>query len=240
MSKLIDQVVIKKHFCGPPNSGNGGYVCGVLARYLEGTVEITLRIPPPLDKVLDIIQTEEGFRMMDGEQLVASAKTATLELEIPAAPNFEQAVAASKNYKGFQHHHFNTCFVCGPTRRAGEGLQLYAGNFGEKNKVATPWIPYDELFDENDLLKEVYYAAALDCPGYFSLIEEELLVLVLGRMTRTIKSKIKKGERLVVMGWKLASEGRKHFCGTAIIGENGELKAYAKSTWIEIKLENVK
>ena len=240
MTKTIDQVIIKKHFCGPPNSGNGGYTCGILSRYMKGTAEITLRIPPPLDKELSIVQSDEGLQMMDGERLVASAKTSTLELDIPSPPNFEQSVAASKNYKGFEHHHFNTCFVCGPTRQVGEGLQLYAGNFGEKNKVATPWIPYDELFDENDLLKEEYYAAALDCPGYFSLIEDKLLVLVLGRMTLKIKSKIKKGEHLVVMAWKLGNEARKHFCGTAIFGKNGDVKAYAKSTWIEIKLANIK
>jgi hypothetical protein len=37
-------LVVEARYCGPPNSGNGGYVAGLLARRLgEGPVEVTLR-----------------------------------------------------------------------------------------------------------------------------------------------------------------------------------------------------
>ena len=39
---------IAERFCGPPNSGNGGYVCGLLAKHLTGTVTVRLKAPPPL------------------------------------------------------------------------------------------------------------------------------------------------------------------------------------------------
>ncbi|MCJ9705122.1 hypothetical protein MOV74_28970, partial [Bradyrhizobium sp. SHOUNA76] len=48
-------IIIDKRYCGPPNSGNGGYVCGRLARHIPGGAEITLRAPPPLDTPLDAI-----------------------------------------------------------------------------------------------------------------------------------------------------------------------------------------
>jgi hypothetical protein len=34
----FEQDLIGRQFRGPPNSGNGGYVCGVLAKGLDGPV----------------------------------------------------------------------------------------------------------------------------------------------------------------------------------------------------------
>ena len=47
----MTSIIINRRYCGPPNSGNGGYVCGRLARHISGGAEITLRSPPPLDKI---------------------------------------------------------------------------------------------------------------------------------------------------------------------------------------------
>jgi hypothetical protein len=41
-------LVIAPRFCGPPDSGNGGYVCGLIAGRLGEQTEMTLRAPPPL------------------------------------------------------------------------------------------------------------------------------------------------------------------------------------------------
>src|SRR5436190_4787386 len=49
----MTSIIIGKRYCGPPNSGNGGYVCGRLASHIPGDAEIMLRAPPPLDKPLD-------------------------------------------------------------------------------------------------------------------------------------------------------------------------------------------
>ena len=53
---MSDQITIPKRFCGPPDSGNGGYVCGLLAGYVSGGSEVTLRMPPPLERPLDIVR----------------------------------------------------------------------------------------------------------------------------------------------------------------------------------------
>ena len=47
-------IIIKNRFNGPPESGNGGYVCGLLASMFEGGAEASLRIPPPLDVELQL------------------------------------------------------------------------------------------------------------------------------------------------------------------------------------------
>ena len=46
---ILSKIQIGRQFRGPPNSGNGGYVCGVLAKGLDGPVTAMLRAPPPLD-----------------------------------------------------------------------------------------------------------------------------------------------------------------------------------------------
>jgi hypothetical protein len=49
----MQTITIARRFRGPPNSGNGGYVCGMLARYITGAAEVTLRAPPPLETTDD-------------------------------------------------------------------------------------------------------------------------------------------------------------------------------------------
>ena len=43
-------VIIPSRFNGPPDSGNGGYSCGVLAAFIDGPARVRLHVPPPLDK----------------------------------------------------------------------------------------------------------------------------------------------------------------------------------------------
>jgi len=57
---------------------------------------------------------------------------------------------------------------------------------------------------------------------------------VLGRLTVKMDRPVTKGEKLIVIGWDMGSEGRKFYSGTAIYNEEGTLKASAKAIWIEI------
>ena len=50
--ELKDTVTIERRYRGPLDSGNGGYSCGRLAAFLDGPAEVTLRLPPPLDRPL--------------------------------------------------------------------------------------------------------------------------------------------------------------------------------------------
>ena len=49
MTSQSDEVHIAHRFRGPPASGNGGYVVGLLAEWIDGPAEVTLLAPPPLD-----------------------------------------------------------------------------------------------------------------------------------------------------------------------------------------------
>ena len=69
----MNSIIINKHFCGPPNSGNGGYVCGRLAHYIPGSAEVTLHLPPPLEKPLEVsAKNNQSWELSDGDKVVAS------------------------------------------------------------------------------------------------------------------------------------------------------------------------
>jgi hypothetical protein len=51
-------LVIDPRFCGPPDSGNGGYVCGLLAAAAGGAVAVRLKRPPPLGVPLDLTEAD--------------------------------------------------------------------------------------------------------------------------------------------------------------------------------------
>ncbi len=71
-----NSVLIAAKFRGPPNSGNGGYVSGVIADTLtqgvhdlpnHGAVEVTLRAPIPLDHPLTTHREDESLIVRHGE-----------------------------------------------------------------------------------------------------------------------------------------------------------------------------
>jgi hypothetical protein len=53
-------MTIASRFCGPPNTGNGGYVCGMLARHIDGAVDAAVRAPVPLATALVVIEAQPG------------------------------------------------------------------------------------------------------------------------------------------------------------------------------------
>lgn len=133
----MTQIIIDKRFCGPPNSGNGGYVCGRLARHIPGAAEITLRAPPPLDTPLDAVATDDGtWELRDGNKIVATGQPASVELSRLETASFEDACAAELLTPVKPHEHpLPTCFVCGPARAKGDGLRILPA----RSVVTTPF-----------------------------------------------------------------------------------------------------
>ncbi|MCB0845097.1 MAG: hypothetical protein KDE26_17735, partial [Bacteroidetes bacterium] len=216
-------------------SANGGYISGMLGKLFTGTAEVTLRKPPPLGKEMQIIMDGTShLHLMDGETLIAESQTATLDLGSPPSPDYEEAVAASKKFSGFENHAFPSCFVCGPQRAVGDGLRIFAGNVPGKSMVASPWTPDFELSDDNGKVHEEFIWAALDCPGAFAAVEV-YDPIVLGRFTTKILQPVMAGEPHIVIGWKEGEEGRKYYSGTAIYTADQKLCAIAKAIWIRLR-----
>jgi hypothetical protein len=230
--------VVPSRFCGPPGSGNGGWVSGHLAALLhpgpDESVTVRLRTPPPLDRELQVARGEaDGRRTLevtDGEHPVAQATVgaALAPTGIPAPVSFAEATLAGEGYEGLADHPFPTCFACGPAREPGDALRLRPGRVaGGDGEYAAAWVPAADVD-----LETVW--AALDCPGgWASGIAGRPMVL--GTMTAQVAELPAVGAEHVVMAWQRGSEGRKHHSGTALFSsEDGRLLAQAEATWIAI------
>jgi hypothetical protein len=222
---VAHEIMIDRHFRGPTESGNGGYTCGIVARFVEGPAEVTLRLPPPLDTPLRVERDAASVRLLDDERLVAEARRAEVDLEPPAPPSFEVASRAALP-DGDLDSPFPQCFVCGPHREPGDGLRIFAGPLGD-SAVAAPWVPAEAHVGPE------FVWAALDCPGAYACGFGERGVLVLGRLAARVEAVPRAGEQCVVVAWPLGDEGRKAFAGTALYGEGGRVLGVARATWIE-------
>jgi len=224
----MSERTLDPRFCGPEASANGGYTCGLLARELPGPVEVTLRKPPPLGRPLRILPGTP-IRLLDGETVVAEARPATLELEVPRPPSFEEAEARGAAYAGLREHRFPSCFVCGTGRSDGLGLRPGPGGDG---LVAAAWVPDASVAGLDGAIPEEMLWAALDCPGYWGAAAPDHPVAVLGRMTAEVGPGVGVGERCVVIGWGRGREGRKIHAATALFGADGRLRGRSIQTWI--------
>ena len=81
---MTSQITVERRFCGPPTSGNGGYVCGRMADFVDGPAEVTLRMPPPLDTPLAIESVGGGEMVLtDDDTLIAVARPVELDIDVP-------------------------------------------------------------------------------------------------------------------------------------------------------------
>lgn len=230
------QITIARRFNGPPDSGNGGYVSGRLARLIEGpSCEVSLRAPPPLETPLDVVREGNRVRLMHDGVVLADARPAAFELQAPPAPRLTEADAARARYRGLLDHRYPTCFVCGPGRPAHDGLDIFTGPLDGRDMVAASWTPAPDLFEDGALAPEFLHAA-LDCPSYWALPRAGKMPALLGRMTARVDGALPRaGEPLIVAAWPIANEGRKHRGGSAIYGADGRPIAVAEALWIEPK-----
>lgn len=231
---VAEQIVIDRRYCGPPKSGNGGYVCGLLAGYVDGMVEVTLRLPPPIDTPLEVVRSGGGAKLMSGDAVVAEGAPAHMDIEEPAAVSLPDAVQAAKSYPGFKDHPFPTCFVCGPDRAGGDGLRIFPGAVDGRELVAAPWTPDGSLAGDGGVVRPEFVWAALDCPSGFGAGLGGDLVMVLGRLAAELRSPVYAGRRYAVVGWSINTEGRKRYSGSALFDEGGALCAVSKATWIQL------
>ena len=235
MTSRSDEVHIPHRFRGPPASGNGGYVVGLVAEWIEGPAEVTLLAPPPLDVPLHRRRDDAEVMLFDAARNYASGRPLDRvpEFELPAPPGEDELEAAAMSFPGPSGHPIPGCFVCGTERGPGDGLCIYPGESPHRDVAVAEWTPSEELADEHGHVLERFVWAALDCPSYFGLCEPRPLAL-LARLAGWIERPVTPGDRLRITAWELSREGRKHHSATVIHDEAGEVVALAKALWIEV------
>ena len=216
-------ITIERRYRGPLHSANGGYAAGRLAAFIDGPAEVTLRLPPPLDRPLTVAAADERLLLLDGEALVAEARPATVDVEPPTPVGPGAAAEAAKGHVRFGGDEFSECFSCGV--RPDDGLCIHVGPVARRDVHAAPWTA-------REVSPEVVWAA-IDCAGAYAVGGPGRGEVVLGRMTAEIRRLPEEGEECVVVAWPLGEDGRKLHAGTALLAADGEPLAVARQTWIQ-------
>ena len=217
------ELTLPRRYRGPLISANGGYACGRLAAFVDADeVEVTLRLPPPLDRPLAVVRETGVVRLLDGTALVAEARPGSVGLDSPEPVAVADARAARERHVRGADAEFNECFVCGVRD---DGLEVRVGRVAGRNPLyAAPLVL-------GETAPEIVWAA-IDCPGAYAVGTEGRGDIVLGRMTARVERVPDGGEQCVVTAWPLGEEGRKLFAGTALFAGDGELLALARQVWI--------
>ena len=226
-----------QQFRGPPNSGNGGYVCGLMGREFQGVSTALLRAPPPLDVPLDLVREDGVVRLLgEGGLVIGEARAGGAETLTPppAPPSLAAASAAGRRVPGFDRPFHPVCFTCGDRLDEGYGLRVFTGQVEGRAEgvVAGPWTVHANFADAEGLAPVEVVWAALDCPGSVSWVVNGAGGGLLGTMTCEVLRRPAAGETTIVVAWPIERSGRKLISGTALYSADGELMARSHQIWI--------
>jgi hypothetical protein len=238
---MTDSLVIPSRFCGPPGSGNGGYVCGRVAAYLDGPVTVTLRRPAPLATPMAVERGgERSVSLHHGGTLIAEATSSpgSLAHQIPGPVSMAEAHAAAGRARYYTDPVFPGCFVCGMDRGPGDGLRIFPGPLAGRPWWAAPWTPDPSVTDAGGKVRPEVIWAALDCPSGIAAGEAAGLgqdtAILLGRMTASLAALPVAGDQCLVIAWPDGRDGRKLLAGSALLGPGGTVLAAATAVWLTV------
>jgi hypothetical protein len=243
-------IVVARRFRGPHDgdraTGNGGYVCGLVAAASPPatTIEIRARDGVPLDRPLVVRAGAAGAEVYDGATLIARASAERISVTAPAPPPLAVAREASRRFEalleeGSVRHAFPECFVCGHRRAPGDGMRLFPGPRPGDAAARGPvrvagWRPDASLLDPAGRLRPEFVWSALDCPGGWALPGP----INTGTLQVEIREPIDGGQDLIVMGWREASpagvrpDSRRRYAGSAMFDARGRLLALGAAIWV--------
>lgn len=236
----METITIDPRFNGPDHSGNGGYVCGLMAlqvRGADGPRTASLRLPPPLGQPLRWDRGAGFASLLESPGVVIGTATpGAFRADVLQSPTLAEAKAGAEAYPGFHTHPFDHCFTCGTARSEGDGLRLFTGPISEST-VAAPWTPHQAFGEEDGKVSVPVMWAALDCPGGWAA-DFTKNSIVLGRMTAAIDELPVAGRQYISVGGLQRREGRKFFTNTALYDLDGRLLGRAEQIWISINLKD--
>jgi hypothetical protein len=227
-------VTIPARFNGPLDSGQGGYVSGVVGNLIGGPAEVSLRRAVPVDRPLDVARDGDGtVQLLDGDELVAEGRPAPdFELDVPETVDVETARGARSRYRGLPDGVFSRCFVCGRARD--DAFGVFAGAVDGREVVASSWHPPAWTADNSGHVRPEFVWAVLDCPTYFATyLDADLGPAVLARETARIHGPVVAGEDHTVIAWPLEVDGRKRQAGAAVLAADRTALATARVLMIE-------
>lgn len=245
VADLPDSVRIPPELNGPARSANGGVAAGTMARLVTGPAEVRLSSPSPLGTDLPLRRDSEWAVAADTDGMeVMRVRPA----EPPAVEVPDVEPGAIGDGFPFPDHPAHTCVICGQDHP--DSLRMFPAPVpGHTGVMGTWWTPPDWAIDDAGHLRTDLLWGVLDCPGALAVMQEEdeQVFAALAGITGEVLAPVRAGERVLVLGFTLGSDGRhashgsdgsdgdrgrKRHTGTAVLGEDGELRAHTRQLCI--------
>jgi hypothetical protein len=227
---------VPERFCGPPGTANGGYLSGRLAAFVDApVVSVRLRRPVPLERELAVRAVDGGAELTDGDELLATAAPAALDLVVPEAPGPAVAAAASAALPPRTRHPFPRCFGCGPARKPGDGLRALVGPLPDRPDLwAGTFRPTTDFpATEGSAAREIVWSA-LDCPSLQPAAPADGTPHVLGTITVRQDGPVRLDTDHVLLAWVLGRDGRRVRTASALVDPHGAVCARAEAVWFAL------
>jgi hypothetical protein len=234
----VRTITVAGQFRGPPLSGNGGYLSGLLADEIDGPAKVMLRAIIPLDTPLTLMKSDGRVTVSGADgTLIATAEPASADMlpRPPAPPSLAEARAAQERFPFYDNRFHPVCFTCSVSRGEGDALRVFPGQLegAAPGNVAGVWIPHPSFARADGTIPDAITWAAIDCPGSVAwIVRQGSGGGLLGTMTGDVLRRPRAGETTIVTAWPLTHEGRKFLSGVAMFTAHGELLARGHQIWI--------
>ena len=230
-------MIITEQFRGPPVSGNGGYVGGLMSAGIAGAATVVLRALIPLDVPLRLREDDGVYRLTSADETLIGEAYSNRDAPLavpPKPPSLGQAAKAGAGFPGLSRMFHPVCFCCAPQLDEGYGLRVFVGQTeGEPDgHVSGSWTAHPHFADAEGLAPREIIWAALDCPGSVAWLVKQGDAGLLGTMTCEIHRRPSVGEACIITAWPIEQSGRKRIAGTALFTADGELLASSRQVWI--------
>ena len=228
-------MIVSEQFRGPPYSGNGGYVGGLLSAGINGAATVVLRSVIPLNTELTLQEDKGVFTLVSPDgTLVGEATSGETPQAPPKPPSYAKAARAGATFPGLTRIFHPICFCCAPQLEEGYGLRVAVGQTeGEpEGHVSGVWTAHSSFADAEDLVTPEVIWAALDCPGSVAWLVKQGDAGLLGTMTCEILRRPTVSEPCIITAWPIEQSGRKRVSGTALFSATGKLLAQSHQIWI--------
>ncbi|MFE0177691.1 hotdog fold domain-containing protein [Streptomyces sp. NPDC059002] len=237
-----DELVVPPIFEGYPGLAFGGYLAGVLAdRTPADTVRVDFRAAVPVGRPVRFGELDGGGATLtdaSGAALATARPAPALSLDLPDAPTWDEAVAATEAYRAAPPSGVADgsvdCFGCGD-RAPDRGLRQHSSPVPGRDVVAAAWAPHPAFDDGTGALRPDLAWAALDCPSaapgihFGTLRRGAVTAFLTGRILRPMAI----GEDHITYAWLISESGRKHTMGVAATTAKGELCAVGEALWVD-------
>ena len=232
---MSERICVPKHFQGPTDIVNGGYLSGVLGEVLAGPSKVSLRAPWPVDVELDLVRNGDSVQVQNDGALIAEAeRISPFETDVPDIPDEAEVSRAEQAYLDGNSPVPN-CFVCGKNREDGEGLRVFAGKVPNRSIAASRWVPHENFADATGRISDRFIWGALDCPSAWALPPGFGDNTLLAAMSAETLMPLHAGEKCTVLAWQVGDvSGRKAASASALVNEGGQLVAHTRTLWIRV------